>query len=149
MISFWVFTIIINHTVSLNPTHSPILLRVQSTRTIWWCWNWMAPTRCIGCATTSFEICILCNKWLVSVISFVFSIFCCPWWSIPYWTIKPHWSNRKCCVTLPRVPPYWHIIHKKSDTLFNVSIKQLDSINNHFYDSYNSYSFLNVTSISI
>lgn len=73
-----VLAIVIYQMVGLNPPHDPVLLLRQPSRPERGGRYRVAPGRGIGAATAGFEIGILCNKWLISVICFVFPIFSCP-----------------------------------------------------------------------
>lgn len=114
MVPFVVPAIVINQGMSLHPFHSPVLLPRESTWPERWGRNRSTPCWGEGRATACFKIRELSYKWLVTIISFVFSILGRPRRGIPYWSINPHWSQGKCLCTFSWIPPYWHIIHQES-----------------------------------
>ena len=119
MVSLVVLAIVIDHVVSLDPSHASILLPCEPTRPERRGGHRVAPGRWIGWAAACFEIGVTSNKWLISVISFVFSVFSSPRWGIPDGTVNPHRPQWKGCRAFPRVPPNGHIIHEESETFIH------------------------------
>lgn len=78
MVSLVVVAIVIHHMVALDPPHGPVLLPGQPAGPERRGGHRAAPERRVGGAAAGFEVRVVSNKWLVSIISFVFSILCSP-----------------------------------------------------------------------
>lgn len=117
MVPFVVPAVIVNQEVTLDPLHSPVLLAAQPAGTKWGGRHRATPSRCIGRATTRFEVCEFSDEWLVAVIGLVLSILGRPGGCIPYGSIHPHWPQGECCCALSGVSPDRNIIHEEYNLL--------------------------------
>ena len=78
VVTFMVNAVVINHVMSLNPSHYGELPSCKAAGPVRRDRNGAAFKGGVGGATTGFEVGVLTYKWLVSIICFVFPIFCCP-----------------------------------------------------------------------
>lgn len=118
VVSLGVMAIIINQVMVMDPLHGLELERAKTCMSrgrdrgrLAWGWGFTS-------ATLKSEHFVPANEGLISIICFVSSILCGPRWGIPYRSVHIHWSCWICCIALPRISPYGHIIHQESAYVF-------------------------------